>query len=1199
MPSRQSALLVGAVIVALLVVGGFAAMPSGNANGVAVSDDDIDDTTPADDPRPTGDSITVAVVDTGIDDSHAALEGQVVDRIDLTDDGADAEGGVDKHGHGTHVAGVVAGQDVDGAQPGVAPGADLVDVRVLSEEGEGDAERIAEGITYAVEEADADIVLLSLNVAGVDDEPIDESVARATDQGAVVVASAGNTGATRSITTPGRTPEMITVGATAENGSVLSHSSRGPTEEGHLKPELVAPGQRIPGPDAGTGTEYTTRTGTSLAAPQVAGAAALVLEAEPELPPAAVESRLVTTARPIPDADVFAAGGGELDVDRALEPGIVVHDGVLDFGLLEDDAPVERTVTVENRDDRPHELTLETSIENLDADGPAGPATGETLSANRTDLSLDPGETADIALTADADTSSGVYSGALAYTVDGEARTAPVGFVRGGTLTVEKRPFSDDDRIDGDPLFFFTEEGTHSGIQDFEDGETSFVAGSGTYVLWTRGVDQETGSIIFVSERIDVDGTERVVLDEAETDPIGVDAGPLVEAYGPLENHTIAVSMSATSGDQRMELSRTVLDADNRTVRVSSEPSSSIATTYLLTTDPGGAGRLEAGDVFQLSHEAPSAGWSSPVTVEPADLETTEHRLHRTTADIGPEVQDRTVTATVWNNPARYWFDAGTQDVQHVHRNTDRASHERRVRGDGWQAVVDDRDAASVDILAHPMIAQVESLSVTDGTATVEGEPLADGAGTAFDPGRAHAVSLAIDDEIVTERETDALELVAEAPVEPGESVTARLEGNNSDGRLSTRTVTEVRIDEYDPERPHRAPLVSDVDVDADTTNAAGPGETTVAIDATELRSVFEPIVWYTTEDRETAPWADPTGWNTALTGYADGQLLATLEVPEDAATVSLAAELEAHGDRTRLLTTDAFYAGAAPNTSTRTIEGHLQGADGTPVANDSVLATPVDGDSPTVTRTDADGAFALEVPRDETYDLEYRRGEPWRLNASLEDDRPALAALEGVTVGDEDVALERTLPAAEPFDPHVVDERGEPVSGARVELEHRGDNVTVDVAGESNDDGRLQAADADRSGLSMAGSIGLTVIPPEDGPYVQGAYRANRTVGDSPEPTVVLETEPPEAALETNRNWMLEGTPVTLDAGDSDVPAGVAAYRWDLDGDGSIDRTTDEARIRHELEPGETELRVTVVDDAGKTDTAQRTVQVDPLEES
>lgn len=1309
MPSPRTALLVCAVALALVTVGAFTAMP--------LSGDPPVDQPEATDEHdgPTGAGVTVAVVDSGIDDGHAALEGRVVDRVDLTDGGsesADGDGvpaGVDEHGHGTHVAGIVAGSGAGDGDPGVAPGVDLVDVRVLSEEGEGDAERIAEGITYAVEEAGADVVVLSLNVEGIDAEPIDVSVASATEQGTLVVASAGNAGAARSITDPGTTPELLTVGATAADGSILEHSSRGPTDDGRLKPELVAPGERIPGPVAGTQDEYTTRTGTSVAAPQVAGAAALLLEDDPSLTPGEIEARLVGTARPVENADPYAAGAGELDIEAALAADVIVRDGVIDFGLLEDDEPVTRTVTLENVDDRPHEVTLATSLENLDADatipeldpgvgggdgiedpthpddlglpedliaeledaqrdadgtvaadegtvivpdGPDGdpdagvdggtadhgdheddedgPSADDLLSLSQREVTLEPGETATVEVTVDGGAASGIHAGALEYTVSSatDPRSVPIGFVRGGTVTVEKVPLSAGDRVDGDPLFFFTEDGTHAGIQDFEDGETSFVAGAGTYVLWSKGVDRETGSIVFLSERLEVDGEAHVVLDEADTIPVGVDASPIVAEYGPLENVTVAASMSTPVGDRTNQLSRTLLSADNRTVRVSEDPANAIATTYLLT--PEGTDELDAEDVFQLHYEAASSRWTAPVEVHPDDLETTTYRIHRTTQDRSLEAQDRTRTIFQWNDPARYWFDLGDRELQRVHRTERGASHERDLRGEGFRATVDDRTRGEgpIDVLAHPYVAVVDldldiDLEAEDGVATITGEPLADGAGTTLSVDGTHSLSVAVDGEVRETIASNDPELtVRDVPIEADAPLTVTLEGSNPDGRLSRNTTTEVRLEApgSGPQgEDRRTPLVRDVAVpDADETNAVESGEVTVTYAVDDARSVRDRTVWYATDPRDAAdgvdgdggdvtpPWElekpAEAGWTEASTGYADGRLTATLEVPEDAETVSLAAEFVAD-DRVRTTTTDAFYVGAAPNTSTRTISGTITTHGGTPAHNDTVLAAPVEGDgNPTIARTDDDGAFDLEVPKDEQYDLVYRAGEPWTLDRSTGEGRPAFAGLERVTA-DEDRTLEATLPAASRFDLAVVDDRGEPVPNATVSFGHHAADVSVGARGETDEAGRLRVegdgdGDGDgETGIALGGRLSYAVQAPAEGPYVNETVSGAVVVDGPTVATVEIPTRPPEASLESNRDWMLEGTPVTLDAGGIDVPAGATEYRWDYTGDGEVDEVTDDSRLRTELEPGTTEVTVTVVDAVGRTDDASATVRVDPVD--
>ncbi|MWV41508.1 S8 family serine peptidase [Natrialba sp. INN-245] len=1212
MLSTRSLLVVATAVALVVAVVALVAVP--------VVDVGIDRSTLSPtDGEPTGDadwnqddrsaeSITVAVLDTGIDDDHPDLEGTVVDRIDLTE--AAGSGERDEYGHGTHVAGVLAGsgEASNGRHVGVAPDVDLVDVRVLRAEGDGDADRIASGIEYAVDDADADVVLLSLDFGGTDEERIAESIAWAVDSGAVVVASAGNDGEPRTIGTPGTEPQAITVGATDADGTVSTHSSQGPTLEGHLKPELVAPGEEVVGPRAGydgSGDDaYTTRTGTSFAAPTVAGATALALEADPTLSPADVEGWLTSTARPVEDEHAYASGSGELGIDRVLEPDVVASDGAVDAGIVGPNETVTRTVTLENRGDRRHDLSFETPARTVDG----GTDAAETVSVNRSDLALAPGERADLAVTVDGSRaeSGGAHTGEIRYDIDGEPRSIAVGFVRGGTVTVEKRPLSAGGSVEGDALLVFTEDDSRSELLEFENGRASFVAGSGDYVLWSAGVDDRTGSLVMLSERLEVDGSERVLLDESETIPVGVDADPIVAEYGPLANHSVAASMSTDTGGDRAEFSRTILDADNRTVRVSEDPETSIATTYLLTP-ASGDDRLDTPDVFQLHHADSSAHWTSPVKVHPDDLETTTYRIHRTTRDRTLEGQDRTTVRTVWNNPSLYWFELGDRELQRVHRTADGATHERQLRGDGWRAVLED-DADSVDALAHPMIALVGDVSIDDGRVAVEGRPVADGAGTRIVASDEHAMTVDVDGErIDTVRGGPDLS-ISDVDVEHGESVTIRANGSAPDDRLSTTTLTEVTIHGYEPGIDHRPPIARDVSVpDANGTNAVDPGEVTVTIDADELSSVSGPTVWYATDETETPPWEDETGWERASTGRDDDLLTATLEAPDDAETMSLAVELETiRDDRSRTMTTNAVYVGSAPNTSARTIGGQLRTANGTPADNDSVVVAPVDGDTGTAVRTDEDGTFDLEVPKNESYDLSYRRGvpreivpdagEPWSIGDPTDDGRPAMVGL-GRVHAETDVTIDRSLPEAKRLDVRVVDERNESVPNATVRVGHRGEHEHLTATAETGSDGTLSVGEDDARGVALSGPTSVVVEPPADGPHVDEPAVRNVTVtGENRTETVVLETPPPEASLSSNHDWLLEGTPVTLKAGDSDVPAGVAEYRWDIDGDGSTDRVTNESTTRYTPDTGESEPSVTVVDAAGKTDTDSTSIRVDQV---
>ncbi len=255
--------------------------------------------------RITGQGIGVAIIDSGIS-NHPELGNRVVASVDLVDPNG---GGEDGYGHGTHVAGLVAG---------VAPDAHLLNVRVLNDEGWGHASVVIAGIDYVVEhmnEYSIRVVNLSLG-AGVGEsyrtDPLGQAVERAVAAGLVVVASAGNFGKTEEgtpviggVTSPGNTPSALTVGAintfdTAirSDDEVTSYSSRGPTAYDYvLKPDMVAPGNKIVSlqavgsylstnyPERQVAGGYIQLSGTSMSTAFVSGAVALVLEGNPSLTP--------------------------------------------------------------------------------------------------------------------------------------------------------------------------------------------------------------------------------------------------------------------------------------------------------------------------------------------------------------------------------------------------------------------------------------------------------------------------------------------------------------------------------------------------------------------------------------------------------------------------------------------------------------------------------------------------------------------------------------------------------------------------------------------------------------------------------------------------------------------------------------------------------------------------------------------------
>ncbi len=279
-----------------------------------------------------------------------------VDNVQITID-ADPH---DPFGHGTHVAGIIGGIGgiSAGTYTGVANDASIHSVRVLDHEGKGVTSDVIAGLDWVLSNGETNkirVVNLSLG-KGIEEsnttDPLVLAVEQVWDAGYVVVASAGNYGrdGNMTITSPGNSRKIITVGSLTDNGTgndfsddyVSTFSSMGPTLGDHvLKPDLIAPGNRLVATISGKSrlkqdlaervrdcngacpAEYLELSGTSMAAAMVSGTAALMLTNDPSLSPATIKARLMRSARKI-DADPVTSGAGVLDVSAALaETGTV------------------------------------------------------------------------------------------------------------------------------------------------------------------------------------------------------------------------------------------------------------------------------------------------------------------------------------------------------------------------------------------------------------------------------------------------------------------------------------------------------------------------------------------------------------------------------------------------------------------------------------------------------------------------------------------------------------------------------------------------------------------------------------------------------------------------------------------------------------------------------------------------------------
>ncbi|WP_405060683.1 S8 family serine peptidase [Kribbella sp. NBC_01505] len=352
----------------------------------------------------SGKGIKVAVLDTGIDATHPDLKGRVAAAKNFTST-ADV---TDHAGHGTHVAGTIAGTGAasNGKYVGVAPDATLLNGKVLDDEGSGTDSSIIAGAEWAVAQG-AKVVNISIGSSQASDgtDPMSRAIDKlTTSSGALFVVSAGNCDFKDFIGAPGSAAQALTVANLQRSGAVNETSCQGPRNDRATKPDIAAPGTDIVAPRAAgsdigdpVGKYYTTLTGTSMAAPHVAGSAVLLAQQHQDWKAAQLKARLISTADPMPKTSLDAAGAGRVDADQATDNSVGVDTAELEFGTIlwphPAPKPVSRIVTYQNPGKAPVTLSLTAP---LDADDNG---TAPKLSASQ--LVVPAGGKASVTVTAD------------------------------------------------------------------------------------------------------------------------------------------------------------------------------------------------------------------------------------------------------------------------------------------------------------------------------------------------------------------------------------------------------------------------------------------------------------------------------------------------------------------------------------------------------------------------------------------------------------------------------------------------------------------------------------------------------------------------------------------------------------------------------------------------------------------------------
>ncbi|MFI7502371.1 S8 family peptidase [Streptomyces sp. NPDC049687] len=490
-----------------------------------------------------GTGVKVAVLDTGVDQTHPDLAGQEIAEQNFSD----SPDGVDRFGHGTHVASTVAGTGAKsgGTFKGVAPGARILDGKVMNDRGEGADSSVIAGMEWAVAQG-ADVVNLSLggtDTPGVD--PLEETVNRlSAESDTLFVIAAGNEGdqGESTVGSPGSAESALTVGAVDKADKLADFSSRGPrVGDGGVKPDLTGPGVDITAA-AATGSRvekgspsgtpgYATLSGTSMATPHVAGAAAILAQRHPDWTGERIKAALTASTKPGPYS-AYQQGTGRTDVARAIGQTVVTEQGPLGFGLQQwphtDDQPVTKEITYRNLGTEP--VVLDLGVEALGVDGKPAPEGMFQISTRQ--LSVPAGGTASATVTADTRVggdADGSYGGSVTATsADGETavRTA-FGVereVESYDLTIKQlddegkptgRGFT---AIDGRDRDF------HKEVADPADGELTVRLPKGGYALtgFLGAADASAAESLFLAPAVQLDKDTTIVMDAGQAKPARV-----------------------------------------------------------------------------------------------------------------------------------------------------------------------------------------------------------------------------------------------------------------------------------------------------------------------------------------------------------------------------------------------------------------------------------------------------------------------------------------------------------------------------------------------------------------------------------------------------------------------------------------------------------------------------------------------------
>ncbi|MEW1723104.1 S8 family serine peptidase, partial [Streptomyces sp. NPDC093109] len=500
-----------------------------------------------------GTGVKIAVLDTGVDQTHPDLKGVEIAQKDFSGSGNT----VDHFGHGTHVASIAAGSGAKsgGKYKGVAPGAKIIDAKVLDDDGFGDDSGIIAGMQWAADQG-ARIANLSLGGEDTADvDPLEAAVDKlSAEKNILFVIAAGNEGPdAETVGSPGSAASALTVGAVDRKDKIADFSSVGPTADGSLKPDITAPGVDIVAAKAAKGVigdpaadGYVSMSGTSMATPHVAGAAAILAQEHPDWTGQRIKQALTASAKPSTGLTPYQQGTGRADLTKAITQSVVSEQTSLNFGTQQwphtTDKPVTKTVTYSNTGTQ--DVTLDLSLETVGPKGKAAPAGFFTLGAPQ--VTVPAGGTASVDVTSDTrvGTQDGAFGGAVVAkaTEGGQSVRTAFGAIReveSYDITVKfidtkGKPSKSAASIYGHTGRFWKDvEATKS------DGVTKIRVPKGSYLLEAV---VETGKSAdyawMVQPKLDVTKNATVTFDARKAKPISItapDSAKILDSYANLE----------------------------------------------------------------------------------------------------------------------------------------------------------------------------------------------------------------------------------------------------------------------------------------------------------------------------------------------------------------------------------------------------------------------------------------------------------------------------------------------------------------------------------------------------------------------------------------------------------------------------------------------------------------------------------------